>query len=468
MDYADFLLFPVYVAVFYLYLRYRRNKIPDPVLQKYYLPFFWIKVIATLFAALFNFYIVRADSFGLFYTEGHNLYQLILSDIANIKLFFIAGKDFDVDLVADRDLAGHYRGESTYLIIKLVAFFSFFTFGKYLLVSLFFSILCFLGVWKLFKFFYHLYPHLNKQLSLAILFLPSFVFWSSGVLKEAISVAALGWITYNLFFLFYDKKHKAAHLVGFFISSYLLFTVKSYILLSYLPFMILYLISLKLQSFKSRFKKIFVAGFIIAVCLVTYVNLIATVKSNIGGFAIDNLFEQVKNQKKVFEEMSDVAESYFSTGSTFDGTFSSFLKASPGAIVATFYRPFIWESKKLSTLISSLESLVIMLFTIWVLFKAGILSIIKSLFKNPTILFCLLFSLVFAIFVGITTLNFGTLVRYKIPCLPFYLIALILILDYTNKRKKLRNQMKASEDLPYDISEKSKTDDTPALQSGFK
>lgn len=43
--------------------------------------------------------------------------------------------------------------------------------------------------------------------------------------------------------------------------------------------------------------------------------------------------------------------------------------------------------------------------------------------------------MVFAIFVGATTLNFGTLVRYKIPAMPFYVISLLLILYYNNKIK---------------------------------
>jgi ABC-type uncharacterized transport system permease subunit len=53
------------------------------------------------------------------------------------------------------------------------------------------------------------------------------------------------------------------------------------------------------------------------------------------------------------------------------------------------------------------------------------------------IMYCLLFALVFALFVGVTTLNFGTLVRYKIPCMPFYIIALVLILE-RHKTKKLQ------------------------------
>ncbi|MBK9533341.1 MAG: hypothetical protein IPO42_16435 [Chitinophagaceae bacterium] len=55
--------------------------------------------------------------------------------------------------------------------------------------------------------------------------------------------------------------------------------------------------------------------------------------------------------------------------------------------------------------------------------------------RDPVILYCLLFALLFALFVGATTANFGTLVRYKIPCLPFYIIALYLIHDRTRKIK---------------------------------
>jgi len=44
-------------------------------------------------------------------------------------------------------------------------------------------------------------------------------------------------------------------------------------------------------------------------------------------------------------------------------------------------------------------------------------------------MYCFWYAVLFAIFVGAITLNFGTLVRYKIPCIPFYLAALVLILD---------------------------------------
>jgi len=57
--------------------------------------------------------------------------------------------------------------------------------------------------------------------------------------------------------------------------------------------------------------------------------------------------------------------------------------------------------------------------------------------NDPTIQFCLIFSVIFAFAVGISSYNFGALSRYKIPCLPFYAVALVLIHYKNAPRKKL-------------------------------
>ena len=75
-----------------------------------------------------------------------------------------------------------------------------------------------------------------------------------------------------------------------------------------------------------------------------------------------------------------------------------------------------------------------MFFTLSVLYKAGPINFVRSIAKDPTILYCLLFALLFALFVGATTANFGTLVRYKIPCMPFYVVAMFLIQDRIKKK----------------------------------
>ena len=76
-----------------------------------------------------------------------------------------------------------------------------------------------------------------------------------------------------------------------------------------------------------------------------------------------------------------------------------------------------------------------MLFTLFVFIKVGIKKFILTIINKPIVLYCLMFSIIFALFVGATTLNFGSLVRYKIPAIPFYVIGLFFILYFNNKLK---------------------------------
>src|SRR5204863_6631919 len=93
----------------------------------------------------------------------------------------------------------------------------------------------------------------------------------------------------------------------------------------------------------------------------------------------------------------------------------------------TLFRPYIWESKKIIVLISALEALLFLFITLKVLFTVGIVKVWRTISNDPAIQFCLVFSIIFAFAVGISSYNFGALSRYKIPCVPFYAMALILI-----------------------------------------
>jgi len=188
--------------------------------------------------------------------------------------------------------------------------------------------------------------------------------------------------------------------------------------------------------------KIVMGVILLGVCLIGFILDSSQLQDEMGSLAVDKLAETVKTQQNNYNNMADLAESSFSLGVEFDGSTSSLIKMAPAAIVATFYRPFIWESKKISTLLSSLESLGMMLLFVYVFFKVGPINFITSFFKDSMIFFCFFFSFLFALFVGATTLNFGTLVRYKIPCLPFYIIGLLIILDIYNKKKTHRLRQK--------------------------
>jgi hypothetical protein len=75
------------------------------------------------------------------------------------------------------------------------------------------------------------------------------------------------------------------------------------------------------------------------------------------------------------------------------------------------------------------------------------------LVKNHLLTFSLIFSLFFAFSVGISTSNFGSLVRYRIPALPFFVACLFIMQYYFD----LRNR----EEKPVETDEKNLLPEDP-------
>jgi len=435
MNFLDFFLFPVYVALFYFIFSARRKNYTDPILKHYHKQGFWIKIVAVMGFTFFNTMLSVGDSFLLFFTEGTNICDMILKDFSNIKWLFLPSKEFDQTLLKNPANLGYLKSENNYMIVRITAVLSFFSFQKYLILNLFFSMLSFSGVWRLYRFFYEQYPHLHKQLAIAILYLPTFVFWSSGILKDPLCTGALGWITYALYEALYKKKELLKNVIIIFAAGYLLYVIKVYILISYVPFFLLFLVLKNVNLIKSRFLRVtFVLG-LIFLAMTMFTTVMQQLAGTLGAYGGYDVTKNISIYQKAYAEQEDVG-SAFSLGVEYDGSVSSLIRIAPAAIIATLYRPFLLESKKISTLLSSIESMVIMFFTLSVFYKAGPKKFIRPILKDPTVMYCLLFALLFALFVGATTANFGTLVRYKIPCMPFYIIAIFLIQDWANRNKK--------------------------------
>ncbi|MGN6602229.1 MAG: hypothetical protein ACTHK8_07235 [Ginsengibacter sp.] len=447
MSYIDILLLPLYVLLLYFFFRLRRKKYDD-LLRKYHTRGFWIKIVASILFVIYYSYITTGDTTSLYQHEGNNLFHLILKDPSNFKYIFKSGKDFDLSLVDDPYNRGYFRQESNFMIIRLDALFSFICFGSYAVINLLFAALAFSGLWKLYLFFYEQYPKLHKQFAISILYFPSLAFWSSGLLKDTLCIAAVGWLTYSLYSLLVKKKSLIKNSFVIFISIYLLAIVKIYILLAYLPLFILFIVLKKIQRIPLKFFRYLLAPVFLFITIYSFTAFFSTYNDDLGAYSVEELTTSISNLNEVMESRTgrEDASSNFSLGETFDGTFSGLIRIAPVAIGTTFFRPFIWEAHKISQLLAAVESLLLMFFTLYVLVRGGIFQFVKNIITDPLIMYCFLFAVVFGLFIGASTLNFGTLVRYKIPCLPFYSIALFLIYEKARERaaeKKLRREEEA-------------------------
>jgi hypothetical protein len=436
MGYGDLILFPIFLILFSLFFRAIRNTYDDPLLKKYHRQGFWIKMLGCVAFFVYSGILAPADSIDLYQREGNNIYHLILKDAGNLKWLFQSGKNFDLSLLKENLNGAYYQSEANFMVIRLDTIFSFITLGRYSAISLIFAAISFSGIWKLFLFFYEQYPKMHKKFAIAILYFPTVVFWSGGILKDTICIAALGWITYSLYEILYRKKNIIKNSIILFVFGYLLAIIKVYILISYVPFFILFVILKNIQGIKNKLLKYLLAPTLILACMFGFTKALNSFDDELGVYAAKDLTTSIQHLNSGFKAMNgnETAESNFDLGVEFDGSLRGLIKLAPVAIATTFFRPFLWESHKISQLLASLESLVLMFFTLFIIFKSGLRTLIKLLLTDPLIMYCFFFSVVFALFVGASTLNFGTLVRYKIPCLPFYAISLFLIYEKVKEK----------------------------------
>lgn len=241
----------------------------------------------------------------------------------------------------------------------------------------------------------------------------------------------LGWITYATFRLFVNKDFSIKNFVLIGISFYLLSVIKVYILLAFLPALVLWLLlnySIRIKVAATRW---FVNMSFIALTISGSVFFMQRFAENLNKYSIEKLAKTAEVTRGWTNFAAGDEGSVYNIG-TIDGTLSGMITLFPQAVVVSLFRPFPWEAKKLIIAMSALEALVLLYFTI-LLFTARSKPL-KLLVRDPNILFCLVFALIFAFAVGASSGNFGALSRYRIPCLPFYGAILAIMLGKEQKK----------------------------------
>ena len=144
---------------------------------------------------------------------------------------------------------------------------------------------------------------------------------------------------------------------------------------------------------------------------------------------VEESYSQVQTFQKNYQETQnedETSKAGFELGKV-DATLSGMLLKSPGVIFSCLFRPFLWESKKIIIIFTSLESTFLLLSTIFLLFKTRFIGFFRIIFTNQLVMFSFVLSILFALIIGFTTFNFGTMIRYKIILLPFYYFMLVYI-----------------------------------------
>jgi hypothetical protein len=190
-----------------------------------------------------------------------------------------------------------------------------------------------------------------------------------------------------------------------------------------------------MDSIRSTVLRFLIVPF--SICLVVFSAYYSVVKVGEGDkrYALDKIAQtaRITAYDIGFYTGRDAGSGY--SFGELDDSFTGLLQIAPSAINVSLFRPYLWEVKNPLMLLSAVESfgLAILCFIVLIRQKQNVLTA----FFDPNVLFCLTFSTTFAFAVGVSTFNFGTLARYKIPLLPFFLTALFLIYSKSKSERKV-------------------------------
>ena len=424
----DILLTPLYILGAYTYGYYVTKKnIRSKPEYAYFTKGLMVRVSGAIALGLVYF----------FYYSGGDTTNYYQTSSAYANLIFKDSEDFWKGWLGD---AKHYyfsfnnstgypvytpRDHHSFFVVRLLI--PIVTLGchSYFSTAVLVACITYGGMWRLFQTFLSEFPNLKREFAIACLFIPSCVFWGSGLMKDSFTLSAVGWFTYSFFHFFIKKDRKLSYGVYLIIASLIIIAIKPYIFFALLPGSILWLSNNIVKKINHSFIRFLATPIILSIGALTGYLALVKMGDTLGQYQLDTVLDKaVVTQKDMKSEhyggkTYDIGE--------FDASLTGIVAKAPIAIFSGIFRPGIWDVRNPVMLISSLENSYLLILTIFLLIKLKIFGFFSLIRKNPMLLFCMLFSLFFAFSVGLTVANFGSLVRLRIPELPFFVAGIFIL-----------------------------------------
>jgi hypothetical protein len=311
------------------------------------------------------------------------------------------------------------------IILKMLGFFNIITGGNYYVNSLFFNFISFIGIIALFRIFKNIYTGSHWSLIIGCFLLPSTLFFSSGIHKDLMILAALSFFFYALYFSFengFSTKRKFVSLL----SLLLILMIRNYVGIVLIICTIGYLLHKKLRL---GFKKISLAFLLIVIICAA-------------------IFKDANNNSKLLQVFVNKQTEFISLGKAktdyhyqiLKPTIKSFINYFPSASRHAFVSPYPFEFGNSSINFFSLE-----IIGYFILIGCFFLYRKKSLkSSNSFVIFTIAFAIAMFLIIGFTITNAGSVVRYRSIYLPFLITPLLSNIDWAKIKMGMKKIKKLS------------------------
>jgi hypothetical protein len=435
------------------------SRIKDKEMQKVFVPAYFLKLIGGLaYGLIYQYYYGGGFDTTYFFLDARLLNEAFWEDYGvGLRLIFGEANVFEPYYNDYARRLSYFKDPASYMVSRIAGIFGLFCYAKYLPLSIFFATYSFWGSWQFYRVLCSIYPDMKKQMATAVFFFPSVFFWGSGVLKDSVTFGALGLCVYGFYYGILTKSNERVKaILLLMLGIFLLKSIKIYILMCLLPSFAYWAFTRYAKTVDNAIIRMMTGPLFMGVFGVVGYYLLQSVAAGTE-YDLNNIAHEIKITSDWLRSISKDG-SYYTFGEL-DGTFENALQYFVPAVLTTLYRPAIWEVSNPMMLLSAIENTYLMVLTLSIFVRTPPLRALKSIFKEEIVAVALIFTLGFSFFVGLASANFGTLVRYKIPMMPFYIAMVLVIYEQNFVRAKKKQKFKISvEEEELTSEEKSDAD----------
>jgi len=337
------------------------------------------------------------------YNQSKQLTEITTKQPQRILEIYFKNKAHEID---------HTIFPRTFFFIKVNSLLNLLTGSHYWLNSIWISLLCFISVWQLGTTILKFARSVFKPFAWAFMLVPTTIFWTSGLMKEALAFALLCYIV-SCFIKILMGDNKVLNFTLLLLLAYLLFQIKFYILGA---FMVIAIPTYCVHSILNKCTKtgLFLLSFLLTILACNWFT--------IHYFSV-GISDLIYYNHVMMGETHNV-NFYFTGLKEYQPL--TFLPYFPEAIWQGLFMPLPWYA---TTAFAFIEALINSITLILVIFSLFYLLIDKKTKPNEWVFIVLLYVFISAIAIGFSAPNWGTLARYKVVYIPFLHTILFMYLS---------------------------------------
>jgi hypothetical protein len=301
------------------------------------------------------------------------------------------------------------------VFIKFLTLINLITGGHYYVNVVIFAFLFFVANIVLYRIFEDSLPDNKTALLIGCFFVPSVLFWTTGIHKDGMVLLGLAMVIANFYYLLKNKKAAFRHILLLLCGLLILLLIRNFIIVLLLPAMMVWGISHYLG--RGYLKVYLISYFLFGVFFF------------LSGFISEKIDLPKAVARKQYEFLVLKGNSEIPV-KNLEPTAAGFAKSFPKAAELVFLQPLPNRINTNFVIPASLEIMLILLCVLLFVFFH------RTSPANPFVLFCLFFGITYLLSIGYTVNILGAIVRYRsVPV--FFLIPLLLTYTDWNRIRSL-------------------------------